>query len=33
MARLGEKLAAPTPALLDAEEEKRLRAMGYIKDK
>lgn len=33
MARLGEKLAAPTPAQLDAEEEKRLRAMGYIKDK
>jgi arylsulfatase A-like enzyme len=33
MARLGEKLAAPAPAQLDAEEEKRLRAMGYIKDK
>ena len=33
MARLGGQLAAPTPAQLNAEEEQRLRAMGYLKDK
>src|SRR6185295_14023009 len=33
MQRLGEKLAAPTQADLTPEQEQRLRAMGYLKDK